>query len=97
MNPLAIWMGAGLMMTASAGEAAPPCELEGVPVPGFTTSHISAAQFKALHQKVAPHGQGEGWATIPWQTDLRAARRLALREGKPLMMWVMDGHPLGCT
>jgi hypothetical protein len=39
----------------------------------------------------------ETWRTIPWQTDLLAAQRLAVAESKPLFIWAMDGHPLGCT
>ncbi len=39
----------------------------------------------------------EPWRTIPWQTDLLAAQRLALHQDKPLFIWAMDGHPLGCT
>lgn len=39
----------------------------------------------------------EPWRTIPWQTDLLAAQRLALEQDKPLFIWAMDGHPLGCT
>jgi hypothetical protein len=37
------------------------------------------------------------WRTIPWQTDLLAGQRLALQQEKPLFIWAMDGHPLGCT
>ncbi|MSR55210.1 MAG: hypothetical protein EXS09_18265 [Gemmataceae bacterium] len=43
-------------------------------------------------------GKGEDqWATIPWMTDLWQARQLAARQGKPILLWEMDGHPLGCT
>lgn len=37
------------------------------------------------------------WASIPWQTDLWEARRLAHATGKPLFMWAMNGNPLGCV
>lgn len=37
------------------------------------------------------------WQEIPWQTDLRAARRLAETERKPIFLWAMNGNPLGCT
>ena len=32
-----------------------------------------------------------------WLTDLWQARKLAARQGKPILLWEMDGHPLGCT
>lgn len=37
------------------------------------------------------------WLKIPWQTDLTAARKKAAKEDKPIFLWEMDGHPLGCT
>lgn len=40
---------------------------------------------------------GASWLTIPWQTDLLAAQRSAAESHRPLFVWAMDGHPLGCT
>jgi hypothetical protein len=37
------------------------------------------------------------WASIPWQTDLWEARRLAAAQGKPIFAWMMNGNPLGCV
>jgi hypothetical protein len=37
------------------------------------------------------------WGTIPWQTDLLKAQHLAVQGQKPIFIWAMDGHPLGCT
>ena len=37
------------------------------------------------------------WRTVPWQTDLRDARRLAEESNKPIFLWAMNGNPLGCT
>jgi hypothetical protein len=37
------------------------------------------------------------WASIPWQTDLWEARRLAAVQDKPIFMWSMNGNPLGCV
>jgi hypothetical protein len=69
--------------------------LNGVAVPAFSAQTLPAADLEKLHRGVAP-GK-ERWAEIPWETDLAAARARSAREGKPLLMWVMDGHPLGCT
>jgi hypothetical protein len=71
--------------------------LGGVEVPKFTVTSIAHAQFQALHAAVTPRGNTERWTEIPWESDLWAARQRAAREGKPLLMWIMDGHPLGCT
>ncbi len=37
------------------------------------------------------------WRAVPWQTDLRDARRLAEERNKPIFLWAMNGNPLGCT
>ena len=67
----------------------------GLQTPKTATTTLSAAEFQKLHAALAP--QGERWEEIPWETDLGAARQRAAREKKPLLMWIMDGHPLGCT
>ena len=39
----------------------------------------------------------EPWRTIPWKLSLLEAQHVAAREKKPIFIWAMDGHPLGCT
>ena len=39
----------------------------------------------------------ETWLSIPWRTNLTDARMQAQAQGKPLFMWIMNGHPMGCT
>jgi hypothetical protein len=87
----------GTAMMASGAETETACRLNGIPVPGLAVTSLAPEAFRALHAAVAPRGQGERWTVIPWQTDLEAARRQAAHDGKPLLMWIMDGHPLGCT
>jgi hypothetical protein len=57
---------------------------------------LDAKQFAALHASIVPREE-EAWQTIPWQIDLLAARELAASAKKPLFIWSMNGHPLGCT
>jgi hypothetical protein len=83
------------MIDLSGDASAGTCAIGGVRTPGLAVTELSADQFAALHAQMAP--QGERWTEIPWQIDLLAAREKARRENKPLLMWVMDGHPLGCT
>jgi hypothetical protein len=58
---------------------------------------ISPEQFTKLQALIKPSPNEDPWATIPWLTDLWQARQLAARQGKPILLWEMDGHPLGCT
>ena len=56
---------------------------------------ISADRFDKLRALIKP--KPGGYADIPWMTDLWEARKKAAAEGKPLLVWVGDGHPLGWT
>jgi hypothetical protein len=58
---------------------------------------IPAGQFKALHALIKPTSGEDKWTQIPWLTSLWEARKRAAAEGKPILLWEMDGHPLGCT
>jgi hypothetical protein len=57
---------------------------------------MEPGEFAALHASIVPREE-EAWQTIPWQIDLLAARELAASSKKPLFIWSMNGHPLGCT
>jgi hypothetical protein len=46
---------------------------------------------------ILPNRTDEKWLSIPWRTDLNQARADAQSSGKPLFMWIMNGHPMGCT
>jgi hypothetical protein len=58
---------------------------------------IPAGQFTPLRDLIRPDAGEDQWARIPWRTDLWAARQEAANLGKPILLWEMDGHPLGCT
>ena len=58
---------------------------------------IRPDQFDKLRALIKPDDREDRWAQIPWLTDLWQARKLASQQGKPILLWEMDGHPLGCT
>jgi hypothetical protein len=58
---------------------------------------IAPEHFERLHSLIRPRAEEQKWAEIPWRASLWEARVLAAREGKPILLWEMDGHPLGCT
>ena len=57
---------------------------------------LDVDEFQQLHQELQTC-ESEAWRAIPWQTSLLEAREQAAQQGKPLFIWAMDGHPLGCT
>jgi hypothetical protein len=56
-----------------------------------------ATKFRQLHALIKPKATEENWVKIPWMTGLWEARERAAAQGKPILLWEMDGHPLGCT
>jgi hypothetical protein len=58
---------------------------------------VPADRVTALRDLIKPGAKEDRWATIAWRTSLWEARREAAKAGKPILLWEMDGHPLGCT
>ena len=57
---------------------------------------IDRAEFERLHAELQPD-LAQPWRTIPWKISLLDAQQMAAEQKKPLFIWAMDGHPLGCT
>lgn len=37
------------------------------------------------------------WRSIGWRADLASAVLEASKARRPILLWAMNGHPLGCT
>jgi hypothetical protein len=68
-----------------------------IPVFASAAAPITPAQYAKVRELVRPAPEDVKWLQVPWRTSLWEARREAAREGKPILLWEMDGHPLGCT
>jgi hypothetical protein len=58
---------------------------------------IRPDQFGKVQALIKPDQGEDAWTKIPWLTDLWQARKIAAAQGKPILVWEMDGHPLGCV
>jgi hypothetical protein len=67
------------------------------PLAAAAAEPITPAQYAKVRELVRPDVEDAKWLQVPWRTSLWEARRDAAREGKPILLWEMDGHPLGCT
>ena len=63
---------------------------------GVPAEELSDQRCKDLLTQLQP-GEDAVWRTIPWKLSVLDARREALQQDKPIFIWAMDGHPLGCT
>ena len=59
-------------------------------------SALTAEQFEKVRVLIKPHPGEDKWAEIPWTSQLWEARRQGAGQGKPILLWEMDGNPLGC-
>ena len=57
---------------------------------------LDDARFAKLQALLTP-AEDVTWRRIPWRIELLSAQREAAQQNKPLFVWAMDGHPLGCT
>jgi hypothetical protein len=61
------------------------------------SAQLSPSDLESKVASVLPTAGENRWLEVPWRTDLASALKDAERQHKPVYMWVMDGHPLGCT
>lgn len=61
-----------------------------------TAQSFTMEEYRRLHNELQTSDQ-EPWRTIPWTTSLLVAQHEAVAAQKPIFIWAMDGHPLGCT
>ena len=58
---------------------------------------LDAAAFARDLAAIVPQQTELDWRAIPWQAELRQALVEAGRVQKPVLLWAMNGHPLGQT
>lgn len=52
---------------------------------------------ESVVREILPSKEESAWLEIDWKTGLWEARKEAAQSGKPIYLWEMDGHPLGCV
>jgi hypothetical protein len=65
-------------------------------IPAARAAELTEREFQRLHKLLTPAADTP-WRTIPWKISLLDAQHTAVEENKPIFIWAMDGHPLGCT
>jgi hypothetical protein len=52
---------------------------------------IRSNEFARVHALIKPQPGESKWARIPWLTNLSEARKRAVAEDKPLLLWRSGG------
>ncbi len=56
---------------------------------------LSDENLQAWKRHILP--EAAAWAELPWLPTFHDGLVAAAEAGKPLLLWTMNGHPLGCT
>lgn len=62
-----------------------------------TRQLVNADNLDVWFDKIRPCQDELTFLEIPWRATLQQAVVDASRENKPILLWAMNGHPLGCT
>ncbi len=60
-------------------------------------SFIDRESLRESLRFVRPRPYEFTWQAIPWQTSIPEAIDIARNEGKPILLWAMNGNPLTLT
>ncbi len=73
-----------------------PTELPEFP-PVAADIDLDEENYKSWRDHILPETSELAWEKIPWLTTFKDGIDAASKAGKPLLLWTMNGHPLGCT
>ena len=58
---------------------------------------LTEENFTAWRDHLSPTAKDVAFEAIPWLASLAEGVVAADQQQKPLLLWMMNGHPLGCT
>jgi hypothetical protein len=59
--------------------------------------HLDHDNFAQWRDFILPNPGESKWQEIPWHESFWKGLLQAQEQNKPLLLWAMNGHPLGCT
>jgi len=58
---------------------------------------LEDAEFDTWRERILVTDGELGWARLPGYVTYHEGLEQGGVEGRPLLLWVMNGHPFGCT
>ncbi len=58
---------------------------------------LDETTFVKWRDYLEPSEADERWQGIPWRGRFLEAMEEAAEKNLPVLLWAMNGHPLGCT
>jgi hypothetical protein len=65
--------------------------------PAKAKVELNDQNYAEWRRHILPDTGELAWQQIPWATSFKDGIVAADAAGKPLLLWTMNGHPLGCT
>ena len=62
-----------------------------------TDPTLTATTLDAWQTHILPRPDEVRWEQIPWLSTFAGGLAAAGHAQRPLLLWAMNGHPLGCT
>jgi hypothetical protein len=64
---------------------------------GPKTVDLTDANYTKLRDYVHPTADELAWRKIPWVPSVWDGIVEGQKSDRPILMWILNGHPLGCT
>jgi len=61
----------------------------------WTVPRLTDANYRKWLRYIRPSAREAAWRKIDWRPRLMPAVKLARRLRRPVLLWVMNGNPLG--
>ena len=61
------------------------------------SSQLNKANFTQWRDLIRTTDSELAWQQLPWTPSFHDGLAQAAKLNKPLLLWVMNGHPMGCT
>ena len=65
--------------------------------PQADLTELTPETYKSIIEYVVPGEDEMKWRSIPWRPTLLDGLQDGSKERKPVLLWAMNGHPLGTT
>jgi hypothetical protein len=53
--------------------------------------------YLTIKTAIQPSQKEDRWKEIGWRNQFWPAVQEARKLGRPILLWTMNGHPIGCT
>jgi hypothetical protein len=86
-----------LVLFAGLSSAAPARGDPADPLAKNSLPELNDGTFQTLLDTILPKKRDLRWQAVPWRASFWDAVLRGAETDRPVLLWAMNGHPLGCT